>query len=110
MFENGLESPLFHSNNCSATEISSVRLPESGSDRIVGISVWGGNLFTYKIQLELDSQQMQKRVIVVYHLNKNDGEHQMRTVPLNHSIVGVYGKLDHGGYLEYLGFILMEDN
>ena len=46
---------------------------------------------------------------IVYFKNKNEGDYQTREVPENHQIVGVYGKLDQGGYLEYVGFIVMED-
>ena len=104
VYENGVESPLFDANNCSASELNSVRLPER--NKITSISVWGGNLFTYKMQVEFEEAESTQ---IVYHLNKNDGEYQQRAIPPNHSVVGVYGKLDHGGYLEYIGFIVMED-
>ena len=43
---------------------------------------------------------------LVYYKNRGGGEEQARDVPDGHSIVGVYGAMQAGGKIDYLGFIL----
>ena len=43
---------------------------------------------------------------LVYFKNRGGGQEQSRDVPDGHSIVGVYGAMQAGGKIDYLGFIL----
>ena len=51
--------------------MSSVQLVDKP---IKNIQVWGGNLFTYKMQFDYADDSTQ----LVYHKNKTEGDHQTR--------------------------------
>ena len=41
----------------------------------------------------------------IYEKNWNSGSDESRDIPNNHHIVGVYGSIQQGNFITYLGFI-----
>ena len=109
MYQNGLESPLFDTKYTGASDIvTTVELPQEGEDRRVakvrGRCKNNGALATLTFEHENGSLT----TIFDKNCRQTSFREEVREIPVGHSIIGFYGRLNPNGALRYLGFIIAE--
>ena len=102
VFQNGIESPLFDAKGPGANEISTVRVLDK---QMNCVSAQVEAMYISKIQFEYNDGEAK----IVFDKNYGYGSQDVRSIPENHSIVGIYGTYYDNAFMSRLGFIVMQN-